>query len=633
MYSVSVPLVRFDENYEKNIEEAKKLGAKRIFLCPCRATVSEERINTDIERLKKAISVYEGAGFETGVWISTMGHGGALAGISTENSDGYTRITGLHGVTLEDSYCPLDSKFSSAVCSFLKRIAGTGAKMIMLDDDYRFSHRGDCGCTCEYHMREYEKRLGEKICREEILQKAFTGGNNKYRQIYYDMLGDTLKNFAKEMRAAIDEVDENIRFSLCAVTSTWDCDGTDCVELSKIMAGKTKPFLRLIGAPYWASNWGEPDRHIQYIAELERMQAKWCENEGIEIFAEGDTYPRPRYVVPSAYLEMFDTILRVDGGFDGILKYGIDYTSSPFYETGYADNAVRNRELYAEIEKRFTDKKAVGISVACEMKKLLNKDFSDPEKEIGGAWDKAFYQTEQLLLTNCSVPMTYENAEVTAVFGENAKYIKTDGKGFIIDSAAAEILSERGIDTGIKSVNLKEKISVQKEIFFKENEVVYCGGCDAAVELNLKDGAETISEFEADKKNIPSCVKYENSDGQRFLIYGYDFDFERRNNNFMRNYMRQEQLIREYEWLSGEKLPAVCRKHPDLYIMAKKNENSMAVGLWNIFPDRIYEPVIELDKKYSRAEFINCMGTLDGDKIILDGDIQPYSFAGFELFE
>ena len=97
--------------------------------------------------------------------------------------------------------------------------------------------------------------------------------------------------------------------------------------------------------------------------------------------------------------------------------------------------------------------------------------------------------------------------------------------------------------------------------------------------------------------------------------------------------MRQNQLIREYEWLAEEKLPAVGRKHPDLYILAKKSENSMAVGLWNIFPDRIFEPVVELDKKYSRIEFINCKGSLNSDKVIIDGDIQPFTFCGFEVYE
>lgn len=637
MYKVSVPLVRFDENYEDNIREAKKLGAERLFLCPCRATAPKNKRKAHIEAIRKSREIYEAAGFEVGVWISTMGHGGDLVGLSADADDGYTHITGVRGVTTEDSYCPLDPNFSTVVCSYLKEIAATGVKMIMLDDDYRFSHRSDCGCTCRYHMEEYEKRLGEKISREEVFEKVFCGGYNRYRQIYYDMLGDTLRNFAAQMRAAIDEINPEVRFGFCAVTSSWDCDGTDAIELSKIMAGGTKPFLRLIAAPYWANN-GGADKHVQYVAELERMQAKWCENEGIEIFSEGDTYPRPRYVTPAAMLENFDTILRADGNFDGILKYGIDYISSPCYETGYADHAVRNRELYEKIQKFFGDKKAVGINVTCEMKKLLHTDFAEPEQQIGGACDSAFYQSEQILLTNCSVLSTYDDAPVTVAFGENGKYIRNSGNGFIIDAVAAENLNALGIDTGIESINKNEKLNIVSEYFCVENEFVSTDASCGAILIKPKSGVKVLSEFEIAGKNgkkthVPSCLKYENENGQRFLIYAYDFDGVRRNTYFMRNYMRQEQLIREYEWLAQEKLPAVCRNHPDLYIMAKKKDGSMAVGLWNIFPDEIFKPVVELDKEYKTIKFINGSGNLAGYRVIFDSDISAYGFAGFEVSE
>ena len=632
MYKISVPLVRFYDNYEDNIAEAKKLGAERVFFCPCRATSSEEERAAALERIKHSLPVYENAGFDVGVWISTMGHGGPLVGVPNDDDGGFTPVTGVRGVTTSDSYCPLDPKFSSAVCDYLKKIAETGVKMIMLDDDYRFSHRGDCGCTCKYHMAEFEKRLGEKIGRDEVFEKVFRGGYSIYRQAYYDMLGDTLRGFARKMRAAIDEVNPEIRFGFCAVTSSWDCDGTDAIELSKIMAGKTKPFLRFIGAPYWSAN-GGVTAHVQYVAELERMQAKWCREQEIEIFGEGDTYPRPRYKVPSSYLEIFDTILRADGGFDGILKYGIDYTSSPRYETGYADRAKKNEELYREIEKHFADKKSTGINVTCEMKKLLHTVFAEPEKQIDSAYDSAFYQTEQLLLTNVSVPMTYDESAITIAFGENGKYADRRCRGYILDAVSAKHLNAAGIDTGVEPEDAGVGFGISAEEFLIEKEIVSSDASNGAVYLKVKDGAQVISRFVCNggKQRIPACVKYENSDGQRFLIYAYDFDRVRQNTEFSRNYMRQEQLIREYEWLSGERLPAVCRKNPDLYIMAKKNESSMAVGLWNVFPDDVLSPVIELDKAYKNVEFINCKGRIEGSKVMLDTDIPAYKFAGFEV--
>lgn len=46
----------------------------------------------------------------------------------------------------------------------------------MLDDDYRLCVRPNGnGCCCEYHMKEYEKRVGRKIDRSELKALVFGG--------------------------------------------------------------------------------------------------------------------------------------------------------------------------------------------------------------------------------------------------------------------------------------------------------------------------------------------------------------------------------------------------------------------------------------------------------------------------
>lgn len=65
-------------------------------------------------------------------------------------------------------------------------------------------------------------------------------------------------------------------------------------------------------------------------------------------------------------------------------------------------------------------------------------------------------------------------------------------------------------------------------------------------------------------------------------------------------------------------------------MQCEKDDNSMAVGLWNFFPDTVIEPVVELAKEYSEIEFINCSGKLNGNKVHLS-DILPFEFVGFEV--
>ena len=55
----------------------------------------------------------------------------------------------------------------------------------------------------------------------------------------------------------------------------------------------------------------------------------------------------------------------------------------------------------------------------------------------------------------------------------------------------------------------------------------------------------------------------------------------------MRSYCRQAQLARLYPWLNGSPVDAICLGNPDLYLLAKKDDNSLAIGLWNYSKDKI----------------------------------------------
>ena len=98
-----------------------------------------------------------------------------------------------------------------------------------------------------------------------------------------------------------------------------------------------------------------------------------------------------------------------------------------------------------------------------------------------------------------------------------------------------------------------------------------------------------------------------------------------------RSYCRQRQLIEGLEWAGRRRLPAVCPGNPDLYIMAKRTEERLAVGLWNLSADYVPDALIRLDRAYGEASFFGCAGELAGDGVRLSGDIAPFAFAGVLL--
>jgi hypothetical protein len=64
-----------------------------------------------------------------------------------------------------------------------------------------------------------------------------------------------------------------------------------------------------------------------------------------------------------------------------------------------------------------------------------------------------------------------------------------------------------------------------------------------------------------------------------------------------KNYARQKQI---FDFLddNNASVPARCDKHPDLYILCKENENTLAVALFNCFADEIENLEVKLSSEY-----------------------------------
>lgn len=593
--------------------------------------MSLDKYETDSEKLKQKISQLEDNcaffkkhGFEVGAWIWTFW---------LKDNTSFTNMRSIKGSEIKEFMCPKDESFVRFAADYIKNIAKAGVDIIQFDDDFRYGFSSDSpACLCDLHIAEINKITGENSTREELYTHIISGKKNKYRDAYLKANGDAFRNFAAEIRKAVDEVNPKIRVGACSCMTSWDIDGTNAAELARILAGNTRPFVRLIGAPYWSVNksWGNS---LQDVVELERMESSWTKTDDIEIFAEGDAYPRPRTVCPASYLEGFDTAIRASGCTDGILKYGIDYYSNADYETGYAKFHERNREIYEVIDEMFGNKACCGVRVYESMNKISDMVMPTAVNSAVNIENLFFSKAAGTLAFN-SIPTVYEGEGVCgAVFDENARNMPLDAlkNGLIIDIAAAEILTARGIDVGIGTIGA-EIIS---------GDPLGDGGCERFVnnnhiladripiyDIKLNPNAEVLSDTETSAGVIPMSYRYENSNGNRFLVLNVNTRSD--NCNVLKHYARSRQYAENIPWLSGKKLPAYSYGNPALYIMCKKNEKSMAVGLWDFFADIAIEPAVELDREYSKIKFLNCNGEIRGSKVYLN-DIPAFGFAAFEV--
>ncbi len=623
MYKISVPVMNshiLRGGRERLLEELRRLDAERVFLAlDCYETDPAKRQEV-MDTIRENCRYFKEQGFEVGAWNWTFW-------IRSEHP--YTLMQAVSGKEFDGFICPFDEGFRAFASQYIEQIAATGVDIIMYDDDFRYGFHGgpSPACLCDHHMNAIRKILGEDCTRETVREHILQGGQNKYRDAWLQANGDAFRLFAKEMRAAVDRANPTVRLGACACMTSWDIDGTDAAELAAILAGNTKPFVRLIGAPYWAVH-KSYNCALQDVIELERMESAWTRNSGLEIMAEGDAYPRPRINCPANFVEGFDTAIRASGCTDGILKYGLDYYSNSDYELGYAKMHERNRPFYREIDRLFGNKVSCGVRVYQSMKTAATAE--NPGEEL----QNLFFSTAARSLAACSIPTVYEGSGVCGIcFGENARALPLESlcKGLILDTVAAKILTEQGVDVGISQFG--EQVNCEEEHFLHNDNYIATVGI-TSYDLTVCENAEILSDGVAKGKNVPLSYRYENTAGNRFLILNYylpNNGFRPSVNSVLRQYERKRQYIGQVEWLSGSKLPAaLLTDHPDLYLQCKKSENAMAVGLWNFFADPAFEPILQLDRAYQTVNAVNCTATLEGDTVTLS-DIPPYGFAFFEV--
>ncbi|MBO5221685.1 MAG: hypothetical protein J6C26_05170 [Clostridia bacterium] len=639
MYQFSVPVAtesRFDR--ENLLKILKRCGTSRIVLTLFRRLEYRFSAPETLQMLKENLDFFRKNGVETAVWIGeTLGHDQA-GGFADGDETPYRRMK-LPNLETVASFCPTDENFKNDLCGWLESVAKLGPDLILIDDDFCLYG----GCVCAAHLTEIQAELKEEISAEDLVKKVFSGKENRYRAAWMKVQGESLYRLAHALREAVDRVDPAIRMGLCCESHHWDSCGISLPKLVRIFAGNTKPLLRTAGAPYHSRI--DHATSLGTSAELERSQAQWCKEEGFELLSEGDTYPRPRFSCPAAYLECFDQILQADGSFDGILKYTMDYFSDEEYESGYSDAWIKNLPLCREIQSAFAGKRAIGITpwLAAHTAEKAEMEFSD--KLRLSRWCSGFYSPAAELAVQNNLPTAYGEGEGALIlFGENARSIPKNElkRGCIIDLAAATILQERGIDVGIESVSLPPDVphnlwTAAEQYFAEESRYVRVSGAVLPHRVTYKEGAEILTEFQMSGLAVSGWTRYENADGMRFLILPFQakelMGDHQHKAGHLNGYLLRRMLLRQIEWLNRSPLEVYAEgKHPLLYTLAKKGEGSLAVGLWNLFEDRIDGLEVRINGDYKNLRFVNCTGEKTASGVRITSPLFPYEFAGIELF-
>lgn len=612
MYDISVPVMVTAPTFcrEAVLKDLKLLNAKRVLLAIPFSSHDASVMEGYYTTLKSAISYFQENGIETGVWFWTFR-------FETQEAH-YTVMVNSLGEKCHTStakYCPLDEGFLTYMENHVKRLASLRPDLILFDDDlaFGFTSMHAPACYCDLHRAKMAEILGEEVPpAEELYKRMYSGKKNPLRSAFLKACGDSLIAFAQRMRKAVDTVDPAVRMGQCGCITTFDADGVDSFTLSKIFAGNTKPYLRLIGAPYWDEVRLHGNRLVDVIG-LERMARAWYDGNDIEIVSEGDTYPRPRHAVPASHLELFDAALRADGSFDGIMKYMLDYNSSAGYERGYINAHMKNLPDYEKLAATFDGLQPAGVRIYESMRKIEDADFTRDLLDNDLVRYQFFSRAVRFLAHN-SVPAIHKGRGCAGMtFGENARALLSDPEAFqkpmIIDVTAALILQENGVDVGLVSAGDRFIPGTEEYLAQKEFVASVYGNTKTpyATRMEISSQAKVESLWHLGAETCPASYTYENAAGQRFLVYCMDaFACA---NEIYRNYARQKQIF-DFLADSGAAAPVRCQGHPDLYVLCKEDENGLAVGFFNCFADEIDDLTATVAGSFKKTECYRSEGVL-----------------------
>lgn len=636
MYRISVPLINrtvTPDTREDYLREFRRAEVERVFLVP--STDMEKGCIYDFEALCDNLRWFAERGVEAAIWVGeSLGHGGLLHDVAKKpQGQTVTNIVNLAGKAIGNTRCPLDPLFREHMARVLSQLATSGAKTILIDDDFRLSQRTDefC-CFCDLHLARIAQNYGKSVTREELRAHIMHGKPNAMRDAFLQAQGDSLRELAHLLRDAVDKVDPTVRLALCCCHSIWDSDGADPIELTEILRGQNPALLRLHGAPYWAAR---SSKKMPAVLELSRMFAAFCKDTDFELINEGDAYPRPRYNTPASYVEIHDALMRADCSTQGNLKYMCDYISPPTYELGYLNYHCRNLPLHHAIEQAFAGKEQLGVRVVIRPQPLKGADLDLTTPQI-----QSPYPTAGALLGHCGIPTTYRDRGMClAAFGETVNDIADDDLdgGLILDAVSAILLTERGIDVGLAA-------NAPLRQLLKPSKVNTLNGPYGNVRALMIDSEARLLVSEPSEKAhimlnaetpdglVPLCYYYENAAGQRFLVLLFEGLSLNHHSGLLRSYLMQVTLTDGIVRISRRMMPVSCMGHPDLYILCAgdESEKSMTVALFNCYADPIFAPFVMLGGEYSSFKGLNVNGKLSGCEVTLD-DIPPFSFAVFTV--
>ncbi|MCL4553419.1 MAG: hypothetical protein M1305_07735, partial [Candidatus Marsarchaeota archaeon] len=511
-------------------------------------------------------------------------------------------MVGHDGALSTACACPLSQGCRDATRELWHRYASLEPHVLWVEDDIRLLNHPPItyGCFCPLHMKEFSRRVGREVAREELVAALLAPGKpHPYRRIWLDTNREVMIDLASFLEKCVHEVSPNTRLGLmCSSPTSHAIEGRDWKPMTAALAGDKPLHVRPC-----MFNYAEESARGLYEAEYYFRATQHCVGSDAIIQTEIENVPFSTYS-KSAKFTFLQIALSYIFGADAVTLSIFDHMGTPIELTPEFGNMLRDRKPYFEgLAERCRGGDAAGVQLIHHFDGSYFTQLNEGDSHLslsaeGHGWRK--------VLEPLGIPITYNESSIVALSGQVVRALSADqirkllSGGVILDLTAVRCLLQMGYGEHIGVSIRREFRKYDEPLAAEEYFNTEFGGSDNAyLTLTLPDlgGDALMAKFEPASNaaivsrmvdldvqlKYPFLVLYENSLGGRVATYPIDIEYCA--GPAFLNPWRKKQCDVLVDWLSQNKVPLVVNGGVYPLPFRIDQEGYTVVGAFNLSMD------------------------------------------------
>lgn len=513
-------------------------------------------------------------------------------------------IVGHDGTKCTACCCPLSPGWRKATKDLWNLYASLEPNIIWIEDDIRLLNHQPVayGCFCDLHMKEFCRRAGKTVSREELVSALLAPGTpHPYRKIWLDLNREAMVETVQFLESCVHTISPKSNIGMmCSLPNAHAIEGRDWDGMFAALAGKNG---NTVVARPCMCNYEEWSPRGLYDSEYTFRSTRYCLPSNVKTQTEIDNVPFTLYS-KSTRFTYFQCALSFIYGSDGVTMNLFDHMGSPM-------------AMVPEIGAMLKEKKAIlnAISERCKggrhpgVQILHAKDGSYNVKvEPGANFMGLSPRGESWLkvLDEFGLTGTFEDSNTVALSGQVVRSLsdsqikKILSGGALIDLGALKCLMDMGyqkyLGVNIKRLFNKNTEPISAEEYFNKD----FGGyerCYLTLTIPGLGGNPEIAEFEPDKGAVvvsrivdpdtkpkyPFLTLYKNSLGGRIALYPVDISICA--GTAFINLFRKHQMENVINWLSCGHIPLCLSGGAHALPFRIDKDSYTVVGAFNLSLD------------------------------------------------